>query len=59
MPVNLNNLNLIKKNIADFPEAKLMAVTKNRTINDIQELLAYGINVFGENRVQEAKKNIH
>tara|TARA_B100001063_G_scaffold65598_1_gene59573 strand:+ start:426 stop:1061 length:636 start_codon:yes stop_codon:yes gene_type:complete len=56
MPVNLNNLNLIKKNIADFPEAKLMAVTKNRTINDIQELLAYGINVFGENRVQEAKK---
>lgn len=55
MPVNLNNLNLIKKTIADFPDAKFMAVTKNRTKDDIQELLSHEINIFGENRVQEAK----
>jgi len=32
-----------------------MIVTKNRPVEDIQQLLKQGFNLFGENRVQEAK----
>ncbi len=37
-------------------EITLMAVTKNRSIGEIQEVLDSGITVIGENRIQEAEQ---
>ena len=34
-------------------DAELIAVTKTRSLNELEELLAAGQNTFGENRVQE------
>jgi pyridoxal phosphate enzyme (YggS family) len=34
---------------------KIIAVSKNHNLNKINEAISYGINIFGENRVQEAK----
>tara|TARA_B100000989_G_scaffold280361_1_gene243733 strand:+ start:3546 stop:4115 length:570 start_codon:yes stop_codon:yes gene_type:complete len=36
-----------------------MIVTKNQSIQDISELIKLGFNLFGENRVQEAKLKYH
>ena len=36
-----------------------MIVTKNRSIEEIIELIKLGENIFGENRVQEAKKKFN
>lgn len=36
-----------------------MIVTKNRSIEDITDLIQLGQNIFGENRVQEAKKKFN
>lgn len=54
MPINLDNLSELKKNLDNYPQARLIAVTKNRSIAEIKQLLKMNINLFGENRVQEA-----
>ena len=38
-----------------FPQAKLIAITKGKDLSQIAELVAAGQQVFGENRIQEAK----
>ena len=38
----------------DPAEIRLIAVTKQRTVDDIEALIAAGVTDFGENRVQEA-----
>ena len=55
MSINLANLSILKKHLEKYPHANLVAVTKNRTIEDIDQLLKMNIGHFGENRVQEAE----
>ena len=49
------------KEILDFiaeksqKNVKIVAVSKNQALESIKEAISYNVNVFGENRVQEAK----
>ncbi|MDB0031775.1 YggS family pyridoxal phosphate-dependent enzyme [Alphaproteobacteria bacterium] len=55
--MTINNLNLQKiKSDLIGSNAKLLIVTKNQDIGDIQTLYDTGHRLFGENKVQEAKK---
>ena len=47
------NISRIRKNMESFPDAKLMAVVKTRTPEEIRFVLDCGITLLGENRVQE------
>jgi len=53
-----NNFNAISKEIiqASTRKVTLLAVSKTRTTQKIQEAFSLGIKHFGENRVQEAEK---
>ena len=56
MSVNKSNLNAIKILLNQkFPKAKLLIVTKTRTIIEVKELIQSGVSLFGENRLQEAE----
>lgn len=46
------NTKLIEERLAD-PRAKLVAVTKKHTREEVDELYRLGVRTFGENRVQE------
>ena len=60
MPINLDSLNNIKKKLQAFnQEIDLMAVTKNRSKEDVMTLMKNEIKIFGENRVQEGTPNIY
>ena len=54
MSLNLKNYHHIKSQLND--KCQLLAVTKSRNANEIQELLECKHSLFGENRVQEAHK---
>ena len=56
MTINNNILNEINKDLSFYNNAKLMIVTKNQSIKDIESLISKGYKLFGENRVQEAKQ---
>ena len=56
MTINNNILNEINKDLSFYNNAKLMIVTKNQSIQDIESLISKGYKLFGENRVQEAKQ---
>ena len=58
MTINYNNLEQVLIDIRDYKLANLLIVTKNQSVDDIKDLINKGFNVFGENRVQEAKKKI-
>ena len=58
MTINNNILNEINKDLSFYNNAKLMIVTKNQSIQDIESLISKGYKLFGENRVQEAKQNM-
>lgn len=59
-----DNLNKVKNNIEkaaekagrDPKEIKLLAVSKNQSLQDIKKLNESGIKIFGENRVQELQE---
>ena len=55
MTINYENLNNCGSNIKIFDKSRLLIVTKNQSLEDIQELINSGYRMFGENRVQEAK----
>ena len=55
MTINFHNLNKVLSDIENYP-AELLIVTKNQSLKDIQSLISKGFKLFGENRVQEAKK---
>ena len=59
MTVNYHNLNKILEEIKYYDLADLLIVTKNQSLNDIHDLINKGFKIFGENRVQEAKKKYH
>ena len=56
-----DKLNLVKKNIEEAcdtagrspQEVTLIAVSKTKPVEMMQEAIAYGITTFGENKVQE------
>tara|TARA_B100002019_G_scaffold78225_1_gene67496 strand:- start:3126 stop:3761 length:636 start_codon:yes stop_codon:yes gene_type:complete len=50
---NLDDVQFLLNN--KFPKAKLLIVTKTRSIIDIKQLIRSGISFFGENRLQEAE----
>ena len=56
MTVNYHNLNKILEEIKHYDLANLLIVTKNQSLDDIHDLVNKGFKIFGENRVQEAKK---
>ena len=57
MPVNLPKLNYLLNYLKENnQQVQLMAVTKRRQVNDIIELIKQGVNIFGENKVQEASQ---
>ena len=49
------NLKEINHNIAKFKNTKLIAISKNFSSSFIEEAINNGCNIFGENRVEEAK----
>ena len=55
MTINFENLNSIVTDLDKYKKSKLMIVTKNQSMQDIQTLISNNFNLFGENRVQEAK----
>ncbi len=56
MNINYDQLSEIKKELNEYPEAKLQIVTKNREEKFIRELIDEGYFIFGENKVQEAQQ---
>ena len=56
MTINFHNLNKISEEVKNYDLANLLIVTKNQSLNDIHDLINKGFKLFGENRVQEAKK---
>ena len=56
MTVNYHNLNKISEEVKNYDLANLLIVTKNQSLNDVHDLINKGFKIFGENRVQEAKK---
>ncbi len=55
MTINNKNYSKIKSLLNNYKNTKLLIVSKNRSITDIESLMKDGANLFGENRVQEAK----
>ncbi len=55
MSINYKNISLINDIIKSYSSARLMIVTKNRSEQDINELIKQGFKLFGENKVQEAQ----
>ena len=46
----------IKKNIEKMgKKSKIIAISKNHPREEVEKALSHGVNIFGENRVQEAK----
>ena len=56
MTVNYHNLYKILDEVKHYELANLLIVTKNQSPNDIYDLIDKGFKIFGENKVQEAKK---
>ena len=53
---NLRKINHQILEIATGPPPTLVAVTKTRSIKEINEAISLGIKSIGENRVQEAEE---
>ena len=58
MTVNYDQLFEINKTLEGFPNAQLQIVSKNRDEKTVRELINKGYFLFGENKVQEAQKNL-
>ena len=56
MSINYPNLEIINQDLLPHKQTQLLIVSKNQAIEDIRKLLLNGYLLFGENRVQEAKK---
>lgn len=57
MTVNFKSLTEIENNLSK--QCRLLIVTKNRNINDIDNLISSGYRLFGENKVQEAETKFY
>ena len=53
---NIKEYQKISKNIDLLgKKTKIIAISKNQTLEDVESAISYGLEIFGENRVQEAK----
>jgi len=53
---NYKKYQKIKDNIANLGKnTEIIAISKNHSIEDVENAISCGLNIFGENRVQEAK----
>tara|TARA_Y200000002_G_scaffold3436_1_gene3168 strand:- start:2525 stop:3163 length:639 start_codon:yes stop_codon:yes gene_type:complete len=53
---NIEKFNEIRKILEKYSDsAKIIAISKNHPLESVLEAINYGVLVFGENRVQEAK----
>ena len=52
----IKNFNLVKEEISNFKNAKIVAVSKTFPISHILPLINHGHHHFGENKVQEAQE---
>ena len=55
MTANIKIYNEIKSLMPEYNNPELLVVSKNRSKKDVEQLMIEGANLFGENRVQEAK----
>ena len=39
--------------------AKIIAISKNHSLESVMEAISFGVNIFGENKVQEAESKFH
>ena len=58
MSFNSSNYKQILENMSKYGvnKAKMVAVSKNHSVESIKEAINSGIRIFGENKVQEAEK---
>ena len=54
----VNDIELLTKESSNESNVKLCVATKYATIEQMKELVAQGVNCFGENKVQDALKKI-
>ena len=53
---NFEEYKKISKNISFFgKKTEIVAISKNHPLEDVEKAISCGLEVFGENRVQEAK----
>ena len=53
---NFEEYKKIKENISFLgKKTEIVAISKNQPLEDVEKAISYGLEVFGENRVQEAK----
>ena len=56
MQINSKQLKEVDLKVKEYPNASLLIVTKNRPQSLVKLLISKGYNLFGENKVQEAKE---
>ena len=56
MQINSKQLKEVDLKVKGYPNASLLIVTKNRPQSLVKLLISKGYNLFGENKVQEAKE---
>ena len=56
MQINSEQLKEVDLKVKEYPNASLLIVTKNRPQSLVRILINKGYNLFGENKVQEAKE---
>ena len=56
MQINSEQLKEVDLKVKKYPNASLLIVTKNRPQSLVKLLISKGYNLFGENKVQEAKE---
>ncbi len=56
MQINSEQLKEVDLKVKGYPNASLLIVTKNRPQSLVKLLISKGYNLFGENKVQEAKE---
>ncbi len=53
---NIQQYQKIRKNIDLLgKKTKIIAISKNHSLGDVESAISFGVEIFGENRVQEAK----
>jgi len=56
LQINSKQLKEVDLKVKEYPNASLLIVTKNRPQSLVKLLISKGYNLFGENKVQEAKE---
>lgn len=54
LTINSEELNKIEKDLDNYPNSRLLIVTKNQNSHTVKNLMEMGYRSFGENKVQEA-----